>query len=219
MISRLKLSFVFGVLSLLGLILPSLAHAGTLTFDDISCNGTQVPSGYGGLNWNNMYCLNASTEPPSGYQNGMVSSPNVAYNAFGNTAVVSDTSFTLNSAYFTGAWNDGLNITVTGYDSGHVQIDTTTFVVNTSGPTFETFNWTGLAELDFSSFGGTPHGYNGQGTQFVLDNMTINQPVGAADPSSTLLLSINLLGAALVGLAWKLRRPRASLSCGEARAA
>lgn len=106
--------------------------------------------------------------------------------------------FTFNSAYFTAAWNDGLTIDVTG-KLGGVTEDATSFVVNTSGPTLETFNWTDIDELDFSSFGGVNHGYTGNGTQFAMDNMTINGPV-TATPEPRLLLFLIVGLACIVGV-------------------
>jgi hypothetical protein len=153
------------------------SQATTITFDDLTDNGggTPIANGYQGLNWTNFDVLNTSLySTPSGYQNNTVSAPNVAYNGFGSPAVISNNTFTLNSFYLGAAWNDGLQVTVTGLLNG-VTLGTTTFAVSTTGPAvLETLNWTGINEIDFSSAGGVPHGYKGSGTQFVLDNLTIN---------------------------------------------
>lgn len=116
----------------------------------------------------------------------------MAFNEFGTMAAVSDGTFTFNGAYLTGAWNDGLNITVDGLLGG-VQLYSETVVANTSGPIFFNFNYTGIDEVTFNSFGGTPHGFpsGGQGTQFAMDNFTLNQ---TPEPSTLIL-------AALGGLA------------------
>ena len=139
------------------------ATAVVLTFDELNVvNGSSpVPNGYGGLNWSNMYCENTSLIPSdSGYQHGTVSGTNVAYNGSGTSASVSDGTFTFNGAYLTGAFNDGLSITVTGLLSGN-PIYSQTVVVNTIAPTFFNFNYTGIDMLTFNSFGGTEHGYGG----------------------------------------------------------
>jgi hypothetical protein len=75
------------------------ASAEIITFDDLNnttydvnntTNDYQIPNGYHGYYWNNFYVLNSTTLPlpfqPSGYQTGMVSTPNVAVNAWGNQA-------------------------------------------------------------------------------------------------------------------------------------
>ena len=169
------------------------ATAAVLTFDELSVvNGsTPIPNGYGGLNWENMYCENSSlVSIDSGYQHGTVSGTNVAYNAFGTAASVSDGTFTFNGAYLTSAFNDGLSITVTGLLSGN-PIYSQTVVVNTIAPKFFNFNYTGIDLLIFNSAGGTDHGYGGSGTQFVMDNFTINVP----EPSTAALLVIGCVVA------------------------
>lgn len=53
---------------------------------------------------------------------------------------------------------------------------------------------------------------SGDTTQAAFDDVTLNFQSAATvpEPSSALLLSINLLGAALIGLGWKLRKSGAS---------
>ena len=86
-------------------------------------------NGYQGFDWSNFWVLAGAFLPLSGYSAGMVSAPNVAYNSFGDPASFSSTTdFTLTSGDFTGAWNDGLSITVQGFN-GATLLDSVTFVV------------------------------------------------------------------------------------------
>jgi hypothetical protein len=169
--------------------------AGVITFDDIAVAPAPyvlITNGYQSLDWSNFYAAYAPGDPNSGYLAGMVSPPNVAFNGGGNPASFSSvTPFTLTSAYFTGAWNDGLNITIQGLNGATV-VDSTTIVVSATSPTLYSFDWTGLTAVDFASSGGTPHpGYDGAGTQFALDNLTIN---AVPEPSTALLTCIGLGG-------------------------
>ena len=95
-------------MAVLGVTLP--AGGDLCTFDDLVGSENQIPSSYQGFTWNYyFYYLNAPNYSlPSGYKAGMVSPPNVAFNACANDASVSRTSpFEFNGAYFTAAWNDG----------------------------------------------------------------------------------------------------------------
>jgi hypothetical protein len=202
----MKLSVLLSAVLAAIILCNGPARADVVTFDDLSDGGggTPISSPYHGLNWTNFGVLNTVLYPnPSGYKNGTVSAPNVAYNENGLPASISGTSpFTFNSAYFTAAWNDGLNVTVVGKLGGVAVLgDSTIFTVDTSGPTLETFDWTNVDEVDFSSIGGSQHpGFITPGFQFVMDNMTINEPVASApEPSSVgmaLLLGLGVLGAA-----------------------
>ncbi len=183
------------------------ASANTLiTFDDLA-PGTSghfaIPNGYAGFNWSNFYVENASLaqQNPSGYGYGTITPQNVAYNGYGDPAsiltAVSGAGFGLVSGYFTGAWNNGLTVTASGtYESGATI--TTSFIVSATSPTLEHFNWADLASVTFRTAGGTPAGFigGGQGTQFVLDNLSVSTaktpPVPI--PPSVLMFATGLLG-------------------------
>jgi hypothetical protein len=187
------------------------ASATLIDFDSGVPNFSPVPNGYGGLNWSNFYGLDTSVYEPSGYVNGVVSSNFVVYNAWGNPASFSNSStFTFNSAYLTAAWNDGLQITVQGFVGGlgGTQLDSTTLTVNTSGPTLETFNWSGIDTVLFTSSGGTNHGYNGAGEHFAMDNVMINNPLPTPEPGGLTLLSLGF--ASIGGMGWLKRRRSAA---------
>jgi hypothetical protein len=143
-------------------------------FDDLA-NFAAVPNGYRGVNWNNFVALNGLTYVgnPSGYQAGVISRNNVAFNNFANPASISSpTPFNLFSGWATAAWNDNLTLEVKGYVNGLLTYDQT-YTLSATTPQFITFNMINVTEVDFSSSGGTSHGYGGGGTHFAIDDLTI----------------------------------------------
>jgi hypothetical protein len=204
-----KLSF-FATAAALGVFLSGYsADAATLTFDDINAGqiAAQIPNGYGGVNWDNFYTLDAVNFDlnPSGYNNGLVSNNNVAYNGFANPASISAISspFSLVSGYFTGAWNNGLTIDVVGQVAG-VNTYFTSFVVDSAKPTLETFNWSNLSSVTFSSSGGASAGFAGGGEHFALDNLTLNGVASAVPEPSTWVMMF--IGLGVVGAAMRSRK-------------
>lgn len=183
----------------------AVAQAAVLTFDDLApISGFDlIPNGYGGFNWNNFYYNNGSTAIPlTGYDNGRVSGDYVSFNGFGEPAVVSDSIFDFNSAYLTAAWNDGLSITVEGLNSG-ATLYSKTVVVDTTQPTLVNFDYFGIDELRFTSFGGVEPDYlvetGGGGTQFALDNFTFNKKATSVpEPTFIPALLTVALGASSV---------------------
>lgn len=194
---------VAGVQALvLMLVVVGHASAGTLTFDDISnASLASIPDGYGGLNWINMGYTDGSGFATSGYENGIVSGTHVAYNQNAFVGSASGSTFDFFSAYLTAAWNNDLNITVAGSLLG-TTLYTQTVQVDATGPTFFNFNYLGIDQLTFESFGGTNAGLSGAGQHFVMDDMTVNV-IAVPDGGSTLAL----LGLAAIGLG-TLRRTR-----------
>ncbi len=183
------------------------ASARLVTFDLIKGGSVgPIPTGWASFDWSaDFYWMNpAEASPGTGYQYGMVSSPNVAFNAGGdNVSFRRNTAFELVSVYLTGATRNGLKVTVTGFSKG-VQVDSTTFTVNSTGPTLETLNWD-VNSVTFHSFGGT----GGSGTQFVLDNLTtmpITQPStefqslsGVPEASTWALMLVGFAGLGYAG--------------------
>lgn len=120
LLNRLRGCAVGLALSLLGAA-PAWAQV-METFEGLRCTdqGSNIPSGAGGLNWSNFLCLNgvASSNNPSGYQAGATSGTNVALNGGALPASLTRPgggAFSLGSGQFTAAWRDGLTITVKGY--------------------------------------------------------------------------------------------------------
>ncbi|WP_375512822.1 PEP-CTERM sorting domain-containing protein [uncultured Nostoc sp.] len=179
----------------------AVAQATVLTFDDIAPISylDQIPNGYGGFNWNNFNYVNGSSPlvTLTGDDNGRVSGDYVAFNGFGNPALVSDSVFDFNSAYLSATWNNGLSVTVEGLKSG-ATLYSKTVVVDTTQPTLVNFDYFGVDELKFTSFGGVEPDYlvktHGSGTQFALDNFTFNEKATSV-PEPTLLPALLSIAA------------------------
>ena len=185
------------VLTLVAAAVP--AGAVTINFDDTPSNSF-VPNGYQGFNWDRFVALDPTTiVTPSGYLNGLVSPRNIAGHANAAPATISSaTPFSLTSGYFTGAWNDGLTITITG-TLASATVFTQSFVVNTAGPSFVMLNPGRIDSAVFSSGGGTHNdSFNAFGPHFVLDNLTIN---GATVPEpaswAMMMIGFGLVGSSL----------------------
>lgn len=188
-------SFVKATLLSLGLSLAAQGNATVITFDDLP-GGINVGSHYAGLSWTNLYTQQGNISS-GGYANAVVSGQNATFNPGANDAVVSSSLFDFNGVYLTAAWNDGLNITVTGSQNGQ-DLYSQTVVVDTSGPTWFSFNFFGIDTLRFDSFGGIANAVfasSGAGEHFSMDNFTYNEVVQSVPESSSLaLLALGLLG-------------------------
>ncbi|CAM8388241.1 hypothetical protein MCEET85_00866 [Candidatus Methylopumilus planktonicus] len=172
------------------LALGSNANALVINFDSLDGSGP-ITNGYSGLNWSNFWSLRGSDIPNSGYAAGVVSFPNIAFNAYGDPASFSSTAqFTFVSAYFTAAFTNGLQITVSGSNGG-VQLYTTTFSVSNTAPTLTTFNWSGITALRFTT---------NLNQQFALDNLCLDGSCGtgpsAADTQSSVRYQTSQLRSA-----------------------
>ena len=74
------------------LALGSNANALVINFDSLVGSEVLITKGYSGLNWSNFYYLRGSDYTNTGYAAGVVSSPNIAFNAFGDPASFSSTT-------------------------------------------------------------------------------------------------------------------------------
>lgn len=157
------------------LLLPA-GTGGLITFDDLAGTGIAIDN-YQGFEWSNIFYMDASTVTASGYSAGVVSRPNVAYSGYaGASSMTAAAPFDLISGYFTAAWNDGLGLEVIGY-AGNTVLYQTNYILNATNPSLETLNFLGVTSVEFSSSGGLPYsGYNGSGTEFVMDNLSVIYP-------------------------------------------
>ena len=164
---------------------PAQAQTRTENFDGFTCSsavtGTAIPANTGGLTWTNFLCLNGSgygTATDNGYRPATRSAPNVILRYPGYVNEVTRFGggvFTLNSAYLTAAWNDGLQVRVEAFRSG-ASVQVLTFTPSASAATL--VNFTGMVNVDrvvFSASGGRQHpGYQGGGggwEHFALDDV------------------------------------------------
>ncbi len=182
-----------------------------VTFDDLSQTSTgrvstNIPNGYEGLTWSNMFVVNAVRDAvvngTNGYYYGMMSASNVAYNGFSNPAEIDSpgTNFSFLSAYFTGAWNSNLNIEVQGYRDTNLVYDETK-VVSATNATLFTFNFLDIDRLYFDSYGGQPAFDGVDETHFVMDNFMFEF---IPEPSTFLLAALG--GLSLIAFL-KRKRP------------
>jgi len=159
-----------------------------ITFDDLpDTTSAAIPNGYNGLNWISFHTLDPVLtygSHPNGYQVGLVSPDNVAYDSGGSSAsIISAMPFNFISACLTAAWNDNLQVEVTGY-VGTTLIYDNIYPLSAAAPTLINFNYFGVNHVVLNPMDGTPHpGYNGTGEQFVMDNVTLAIP----EPSSGIL--------------------------------
>ena len=166
------------------LALSSNANALLINFDDIS-SYTELTT-YNSLTWNN-FVANTYPTLDSGYRNGTVSPSFIAYNDNGLPGYISKSDlFDLTSAYFTAAWYNDLQLTVTGFtdEGGTIQKYSSVYTLQTTAPSKITFNWTGIRRVLFSSSGGVSAGYLGSGTHFALDDLCIDCAFSADTQSS-----------------------------------
>lgn len=157
----------------------------TITFDDLTSGYfVQINNGYSGFNWDNFYATSGSGNPSTGYYTGIVSSPNVAFNGFGNpSSFYSETAFNLISMEVTKAWYEGITH-FDGYVGNTITYSMDVFST-TAGPKLATFNWNGLNKLTMSDGNGT--------NQTVIDNLTV-AAVPEAETYSMMLLGLGMLG-------------------------
>lgn len=180
-----------------------------VTFEGL-VDRASVPAGFGGFQWSNFYSLNgpAYFEPASGFTRvaNATSSTMVGYNAFGNAAEISSSSwFNLTTAWVAAAWRNDLLLNVIGFDSNDQQIASAQFTLQLA-PQQIAFNFNGVSRVRFVASGGTNAGIFGDGTHFAIDDIATNTvPVQLApritvpEPATFALVGAGLAVFAVMG--------------------
>ncbi len=201
-----------GVLALLaaaGLAAAMERRAGAsvlITFNNTNTTAEQpLYPGYGGLDWQNVQTMNTNWwvsmgAPINGYVSGAVAPPTVAWvpsdGFFSNTAtatISSGTPFSFESAALTSAWNDNLQLQVTGYLNGQI-VGSQSVTLNPWSPTIVNFNFPQVDTVKMVASGGTydpafpvPEGSSPQSLPptplFVIGEVTADGPGLVAEPS------------------------------------
>ncbi|CAF4508248.1 unnamed protein product, partial [Rotaria socialis] len=134
-----------------------------VTFDNIpgqlATTGV-VPNGYNNLNWTNVWYVNASTEPTSGYEYAVTSPPFVGTNPGGATVKITSangTSFAFDSVIVTSAWRDDLYWVIYGYRNGVNTVAGGFYMQVANQTIISCGSCTNLDTLYFVVSGGTPH--------------------------------------------------------------
>ena len=172
---------------LCGLALTALvgtANAALITFDDdniplSSPSDREIKDQviYGGFEWSNFVYYD--TRDGNGFAKGLKSGNNVGYNMYGNPAsFTSPTAFTVNSLWATAGWRSGMSVTFLGYSSTGAVVHSRTITPSVVEPTLYSFDWTGIYKFGYSASGGSAVG-GSDGTQLILDNITVNEAAGA----------------------------------------
>lgn len=132
-----------------------VAEANTVGFDDLVMTNSlfEIPSGYGGLNWNNWIATHNRLYKGAGYVNATVSSEYIAYNSSGLPAVVwSDEPFDFVGTYIGAAWPRGeeKDVVVKAWIGDDLVHEDRLSIYN-AGPVYFLANYEGITRLEIVS--------------------------------------------------------------------
>ncbi|NHQ88460.1 PEP-CTERM sorting domain-containing protein [Iodobacter sp. HSC-16F04] len=175
-------SFVLAGIFALSAILSAPVAAQLIDFDTLGPDSAPIANGYAGFNWSNFASLSGAYIPGSGFEAGVVSGPNIAYNDGGTAASFSsDTAFTLLDLYVTKGYESGIT-RFQGYVGDTLTFTQDVFSTTTS-PTHAVFNWAGLSKIVLTSETGVAYS--------AIDNIHI---AAVPEPESYALMGMGVLG-------------------------
>lgn len=197
--------------SMLGFASAAVADPlyGTFTADFDEFTGTYTENedigDYHDFNWSGFRVLdstNSGLPSGTGYGNGAVSPDHYLvldldadFGQIQNLRSENDGLFTLDSAYLTAVWRNGLEVRVRGWADGDLKHDHTA-TVNTTEATFVEFDFDNIDTLTLSSSGGTFIGGSTSYEElFIVDDFTYTVSEPAVTPIPTPVASVAGLAA------------------------
>ncbi|CAF1339744.1 unnamed protein product [Adineta ricciae] len=153
-----------------------------ITFDDLPTItvSTLISNGYFGLSWSNAYYDAASRNVPgSGYYTALSSGSYITLNGFGNPMAIASTTpntFNISSFIAAAAWNDNLNLAISGKRNG-TTVYQQTVTLQVTNSTWVSLNWTYIDTVTFTTSGGTVNSlFAGtySGSQFAMDDLCVD---------------------------------------------
>jgi hypothetical protein len=175
------------------LLLCSASFGNVITFNNFLDNGSSVPNGYGGLDWNNFAAMTMPL-PPATALTVAPGTGSFAFNKEGAPASFSSpNTFTFTSAVLSTMGPSHIGLEIVGTLGGK-PVDSV--IINlTTVPVQETFNWSGIDGVRFVPQPGT--NINAK-FPFALEQLVINLP-SVPEPASMMLFGSGA-GLAFAGL-------------------
>jgi hypothetical protein len=179
-------------------LFASFSFAGVINFDELSGDPeVQIADGYQGFNWNIIGSVSKDAQPVSGFEAGVVSNNNAAYNLLGawssiDLAVVG--TFDFIGAFFTAGWVEQ-EISFEGWLDGALVYSTAdSVVISDSVPQWVQLDWAGIDQLFiFTSYADVGLGH------WVMDDFTVTINSASVPESSGLVLMLmGLIGVTLL---------------------
>lgn len=181
----------------LSLVLITPVAATLITFDDLTAadviyTGGQIPQGYGGLGWLNFSWAQSGTDGFAG--------------SWGQSGITGGLQpFTLNGAYLTGG-SSYTEIEVRGVRTGGILYDDV-FVLNNES-TWVAFNYVGIDTVLFAKPGQFGNPVGSEGLHFSMDDLIINESVGAIPEPGTWFAGALLALPLAIGAFQRLRQTK-----------